>query len=380
MIPYGRQSVSEDDINAVVQVLRSDFLTQGPVVGRFEAALKNYTGAAFSICMNSATSALHAACFALDVDNQSRVWTTANTFVASANCARLLGASVDFIDIDPTTGNLSSDALLYKLENTHQSLHPDVLVVVHFAGQPCPMRELAELAERFHFRIIEDASHALGASYLGEKVGSGRYSDITVFSFHPVKMITSGEGGAALTNDPQLAERLRLFSSHGVVRMPDHSDEEGGWYYESVLAAPNYRMSDIHAALGLSQLKMLDEWVARRRALVEQYQQRLAGYPLSFLAESADVIGSYHILVVRLNDGISRKVIYDFLRENDIGVQVHYVPMYRHQQFRSEPLPGMEHYYKSCLTIPLYPALEDTELSRVCELIVKALQAAGQES
>lgn len=380
MIPYGRQSVSEDDINAVVQVLRSDFLTQGPVVGQFEAALKNYTGAAFSICMNSATSALHAACFALDVGNKSRVWTTANTFVASANCARLLGASVDFIDIDPTTGNLSSDALLYKLENTHQSLHPDVLVVVHFAGQPCPMRELAELAERFHFRIIEDASHALGASYFGEKVGSGRYSDITVFSFHPVKMITSGEGGAALTNDPRLAERLRLFSSHGVVRMPDHSDEEGGWYYESVLAAPNYRMSDIHAALGLSQLKMLDEWVARRRALVEQYQQRLAGTPLSFLAESADVIGSYHILVVRLNDGISRKFIYDLLRDSDIGVQVHYVPMYRHHQFRSEPLPGMEKYYKSCLTIPLYPALEDAELSRVCELIVKALQAAGQES
>ena len=367
MIPYGRQLIDESDIDAVVEVLKSDFLTQGPVVKKFEEALSGYTGAKHCVCVNSATSALHAACFALKVNECSNVWTSCNTFVASANCARIFGANVDLIDIAPETGNISTDALRRKLESTPEELLPDVLIVVHFAGQPCDMELIYDLSQKYGFKIIEDASHALGSSYRGIKTGSCTYSDITVFSFHPVKMITSAEGGAALTNNTNYEDLIRKFSSHGIDRST--TTELEPWFYESEFCGLNYRMSDLHAAMGLSQLSKLDNWVVDRRNIVEEYKKRLSGLPLQFLFECEFSFSSYHILVVRFSQKGLRNQAYTYMRSKNIGVQIHYVPIYRHSEYRTAGLAGMENYYETCLTLPLYPALVDAEIEEVCSLI-----------
>ena len=365
---YGRHCIDQQDIDAVVEVLQSDFLTQGPMVPRFEKALANYVGVAHAVCANSATSSLHAACAALEVNAQSRVWVSANTFVASANCALLLGAKVDLIDIDPETGNITPQTLQHKLDNTAEEDWPTHLIVVHFAGNSCDMKNIAGLVKASGCRIIEDASHALGAEYDGDKVGACRYSDVAVFSFHPVKMITSGEGGCAVTQQGDVAMRMRRFTSHNVVR---ESDEllaqghviDGDWFYLSQAAAPNYRMSDIHAALGLSQLHKLDGWVTKRRALAAYYDQCFAGSSLMPMKQSR--LSSYHLYVVRLPEGAARKQVFRALRQADIGVQVHYIPLYRHPHLPKSVLPGCEKYYQQCLTLPLHVQLHQADLDRV---------------
>jgi UDP-4-amino-4,6-dideoxy-N-acetyl-beta-L-altrosamine transaminase len=370
MIPYGRQKISDADKNAVMKVLESDFLTQGPIVPKFEQALSNYTKAKYCICVNSATSALHASCYALGVNNSSRVWTSVNTFVASANCAAVLGATISLLDIDPADGNISIDLLERKLKTTAPDQMPTHLIAVHFSGQSCDMKRIFSLSKQYSFYIIEDASHALGADYLDTKVGSCQYSDVAIFSFHPVKMITSAEGGCALTNKKDIAEKIRLYASHGVVRKPYDNEP---WYYESSFPALNYRMSEIHAALGLSQLVNIDVWVEGRRALVRQYKEKLAGLGIEFLIENNYGKSSYHILVIKLPINIDRSLVYQELIGDGVGVQVHYIPMYRHTQYSSTPLVNMEGYYQRCLTIPLYPHLTENEFDNVCVAMNKAI-------
>lgn len=377
MIPYGRQLVSEQDIEAVCDVLRSDFLTQGPMVPAFEQALADYTGAGYAVCANSATSALHAACVALNVDECSRVWVSANTFVASANCAAMLGASIDFIDVDPQTGNISAETLQKKLQQSPEQTWPTHIIVVHFAGNPCDMAAISSLLNDSDCRIIEDASHALGAEANNCKVGGGKFSDISVFSFHPVKMITSGEGGCALTSDVELAQRMRCFISHDIERDPQRLqqlgiDVDGDWFFVSQGAAPNYRLSDIHAALGLSQLQQLDNWVTKRRTLASYYDQCFYGSAVSPLQQQN--MSSFHLYVVCLPTAVSRRQVFNHLRQNGVGVQVHYVPLYRHPHLQQAPLPGCEHYYQHCLTLPLHVQLEQTDLDNVVTLVDSAIK------
>lgn len=383
-IPYGRQDVSDSDIQAVVEVLRSDWLTQGPAVPGFEQAVAGYCGAVHAVAANSATSALHLACLALDLGPGDALWTSPNTFVASANCALYCGARVDFVDIDARTYNLSADALEAKLvaaEKTGQL--PKVLVPVHFAGQPCDMRRIRALSVRYGFRIIEDASHAIGGEYLGEPIGNCRYSDITVFSFHPVKIITTGEGGMALTSDPELAARMALLRSHGTTREPGQMTHEadGPWYYQQIDLGYNYRMTDVQAALGTSQMARLDDFVARRRALAARYDAMLAGLPLAMPWQHADGRSAFHLYPVRLKldeIGRSRREIFEALRAAGIGVNVHYIPVhtqpfYRKLGFRPGDFPEAERYYAETISLPLYAALLEAQQDQVAAALKKAL-------
>lgn len=384
MIPYGRQSISDADIQAVVDVLKSDFLTQGPAVPAFEQALATYCGAAHAVAMSNATAALHLACLALGVGPGDLVWTSPITFVASANCALYCGADVDFVDIDPATFNMSVDALSEKLERAKANGRlPKVVIPVHMAGQSCEMGAIAKLGRRYGFRIIEDASHAVGARYRNEPVGGCRYSDIAIFSFHPVKIITTGEGGAALTNDPQLAERLALLRTHGVTRgeglMERPSD--GGWYYEQVALGFNYRMTDIQAALGLSQMGRLDELVTRRTRLAERYDERLARRPLRVPVQQQDCLSSWHLYIVRLDltrNSVSRAAVFERLRAAGVGVNVHYIPVYlqpyyRRRGFRAGLCPNAEDYYAEALSIPLFPDLTEADQDHVIATLDEAL-------
>lgn len=384
MIPYGRQDINQTDIDSVVDVLRSDWLTQGPAVPRFEAAIAEYCGAAHSVAVCNATAALHLACLALDLHSGDILWTSPNTFVASANCALYCGASVDFVDIDAFTYNMSVDALRKKLElGEREGRLPKIVVPVHFAGQSCEMREIKALADRYGFRIIEDASHAIGGKYLGEPVGNCRYSDITVFSFHPVKIITTGEGGMALTNNAELAKKLHLLRSHGITRDPTQlvCDSEGAWYYQQIELGYNYRMTDIQAALGVSQLGRLDDFVNRRRALAARYDMLLADVPVITPAQQPDSVSAYHLYPICIKQDVvkkKRRKVFDAMRTSGIGVNVHYIPVhlqpyYRKLGFNAGDFSVAEQYYVNAISLPLYYSLSDAEQDQVVVSLKGAL-------
>ena len=376
MIPYGRQDINQEDIEAVQEVLTSDFLTQGPVVSRFERACAEYCGARYAVAANSGTSSLHLACRALGVGPGDRVWTSPITFVASANCALYCGASVDFVDIDEQTGNIDPRKLGRKLARAHaKGTLPKVVIPVHFGGQPCDMEAIWQLSDTYGFQVIEDACHALGASFQNVPVGNCGQSAITIFSFHPVKIITSGEGGLATTNDPYLAEKMRLLRSHGVTRDADMmtSAPDGPWYYEQIDLGFNYRMTDIHAALGLSQLKRLDAFVGKRRQLADNYDRLLAGLPVTPLARRPDRLSAFHLYVILLQLNqirLTHAEVLNQMRAAAIGVNLHYIPVYRQPYFQklgfSEGYcPQAEHYYQRALTLPLYPALTPEEQEKI---------------
>jgi UDP-4-amino-4,6-dideoxy-N-acetyl-beta-L-altrosamine transaminase len=383
LIPYGRQDIDPADIKAVVDVLQSDWLTQGPNVERFEEAITAYCGAKYAVAASNATVALHLACKALDIGPGDWLWTTPNTFVASANCALYCGANVDFVDIDPRTYNLSVEALAHKLEQAKAAGKlPKVVVPVDFSGQSCDMREIAELGKQYGFRIIEDASHAVGADYLDGKVGNCRYADITIFSFHPVKIITTGEGGIALTNDPKLAQRLRLFRSHGITRDPAlmQGESEGGWYYQQVELGFNYRLTDMQAALGTSQLNRLEEFVERRRYLVARYNTLLSGLPVITPYHDKDRNSSWHLYVIQVaaKNGRGRREVFDLLRATGILVNVHYIPVhlqpyYRQFGFKAGDFPNAEAYYAAAISLPLYYGLTDEQQDYVVVQIRSAV-------
>lgn len=386
MIPYGRQDVSEADIQAVVDVLRSDFLTQGPAVPAFENAVAGYCGARHAIAANSGTSALHIACLALGVGPGDRVWTSAITFVASANCARYCGADVDFVDIDARTYNLGVEPLARKLAQADNAGRlPKVVIPVHLCGQPCDMAAIRELGRKYGFSIIEDASHAIGARYLGEHIGNGRHSEVTVFSFHAVKTITAGEGGMALTGDARLAKRMRRLRSHGITR--DAADmtraAEGPWYYEQTDLGFNYRMTDVQAALGLSQMGRLDKFLAARERIARRYDALLAGLPVVAPWQHPDGYSGRHLYVVRLRldeIGKSHREVFDALRDAEIGVNVHYIPVYRQPYyerigFRRTDFPEAERYYAEAISLPMYPSLSDGQQERVVNVLKEICRA-----
>lgn len=382
MIPYGRQNISQADIDAVVEVLRSDFLTQGPVVPEFERAVAAYCGAQLAVAVNSATSALHIACLALDVGPGDLVWTSPITFVATANCARYCGADVDFVDIDPRTFNLCPQRLAEKLERARRAGRlPKVVIPVHIAGQSCDMEAIQLLARAYGFRIIEDASHAIGGSYKGERIGSCRYSDITLFSFHPVKIITTGEGGIALTNDAELVKRMARLRSHGVTRYASEMTKptEGSWYYQQIELGFNYRMTEIQAALGISQLKRVDEFVTERNRLADVYDAMLQGQPFATPWQHPDCHSSRHLYVVRAqgaDPAVRRRDIFERMREEGVGVNVHYIPVYRQPYyarmgFAPADFPEAEKYYAQAITLPLYPGLTEEQQKYVVRSLTR---------
>lgn len=384
MIPYGRQQISEADIQAVVEVLKSDFLTQGPAVPAFENAVSAYCGAGYAVAVNSATSALHLACLALGVQAGDYVWTSPITFVASANCALYCGAEVDFVDIDPSTFNISMQALAEKLHRAEQSGRlPKVLIPVHLCGLSCDMQAIHRLSERYGFRVIEDASHAVGGKYRDQPIGNCRYSDISVFSFHPVKIITTGEGGLALTNDSLLAKRMALLRSHGITREAAEMTHEadGPWYYQQIELGFNYRMTDLQAALGLSQLKRLDTFVARRHRLAEFYRQNLAGLPVVVQGQPEDCYSALHLFAIRLRLGDCKNAhreVFCSLRDAGIGVNLHYIPVhlqpyYQQRGFKWGDYPEAERYYQEALTLPLFPDLTRLQITKVVAALTECI-------
>jgi len=385
MIPYGKQDIQQSDIDAVVEVLTSDFLTQGPKVPAFESAVAEKVGAKHALAVNSATSALHIACLALGLGKEDWLWTTPVTFVASANCGLYCGAQVGFVDIDPKTYNISVSALEHKLEQAAiERRLPKVLVVVHLCGQLCEMQAIKALADQYGIKVIEDASHAIGGKYQSEYVGNGRYSDITVFSFHPVKIITSAEGGMALTNSDELASKMNLLRSHGITREPDLMTHEpdGPWYYQQVDLGFNYRMTELQAALGLSQLERLDEYVARRHDIAESYNQLLQDLPVTLPWQHPDSYSGLHLYVIRLNLSeipVSHREVFESLREQGIGVNLHYIPVhtqpyYQRFGFKAEDFPEAMAYYHEAISLPVYPNLTDDEQYKVFNGLKKALE------
>lgn len=382
-IPYGRQDISEDDIAAVVAVLRSDFLTQGPAVPAFERAVAAYCGAAHAVAINSATSALHLACLALGVGAGDLVWTSPITFVASANCAVYCGADVGFVDIDRRTGCMDASRLAAMLEEA--ALHgrlPKVVIPVHLSGQSCDMAAIHTAASRHGVRIIEDASHAIGGRYRGEPVGTCRYSDIAVFSFHPVKIITTGEGGLAVTQHADLAGQMARLRSHGITREPSEMTHpsDGAWYYQQVELGFNYRLTDIQAALGLSQLTRLDAFVARRQALARRYDERLAGLPVTTPWQHPDTSSSTHLYVIRLQLNRIRRThreVFDALRAAGIGVNLHYIPVYTQPYYQrlghtGAGCPESDRYYAEAISLPMFSGLSDADQDRVIAALAEA--------
>jgi UDP-4-amino-4,6-dideoxy-N-acetyl-beta-L-altrosamine transaminase len=382
VIPYGRQDITEEDIAAVVAVLRSDFLTQGPEVPRFEQAVAARVGAAHAVAANSATSSLHLACLALGLGPGDTLWTSPITFLASANCALYCGAHVDFVDIDPATGNLDPAALARKLEQAAAADRlPKIVVPVHLGGQSCDMAAIGALAKRYSFRVIEDAAHAIGGHYRDEPVGNCRHSDITVFSFHPVKVMTTAEGGLATTQDAGLAARMALLRSHGMTRDPalmTHA-ADGAWYYQQVELGFNYRMTDVQAALGSSQLQRLDGYIARRHELAHRYDALLADLPVTPLAWRRDAHSALHLYVIRVA-AARRDAVFAALRDHGIGVNVHYIPVhtqpyYAAMGFAAGDFPEAERYYAEAITLPLFPRLTDAGQDRVIAALRAALAA-----
>lgn len=386
MIPYGRQEITEADIEAVVSVLQSDFLTQGPMVPRFEQSVAEHVGARHAVAVNSATSALHIACLALGLGEGDWLWTTPVTFVASANCGLYCGAQVDFVDIDPATYNLCPIKLEEKLRAAEQlGRLPKVLVAVHLCGQPCDMAAIHALAMRYGFRIIEDASHAIGGKYKGEFIGNGRYSDITVFSFHPVKIITTAEGGMALTNDDELANRMALLRSHGITRDPQLMTHEpdGPWYYQQVDLGFNYRMTELQAALGVSQLQRLDQFVARRHQLAQRYDELLSDLPIITPLQHLDSYSGLHLYVIRLqleSIGRSHREVFEALREAGIGVNLHYIPVhtqpfYQRMGFKVGDFPQAEQYYSEAISLPMYQTLAVEQQDQVVAAVRRVVSS-----
>lgn len=382
MIPYGRHEIDAADVEAVVDVLEHQFLTQGEQVPRFEQALCDYTGARYAVAMNSGTSALHVACLALGVESGDIVWTTPMSFVASANCARYCGADVDFVDIDPDTRNLSLTDLSYRLQSAIANGRcPKVIVVVHYGGLSCDMKAIRALTEPYGIALIEDASHALGASYQGRPVGCGNWSDACVFSFHPVKSITSAEGGALLSNRGDVARRARLLACHGITRDPAEmvGQADGPWYYQQRELGYNYRLSDLHAALGVSQLKRLSSFIDARRQLARRYRSALADLPLQLPSDGEDGNWSsawhlYPVEVLRHD----RADVFEGLRRKGVGVNVHYIPIhlqpyYHERGFRPGDFPAAETFYHRVLTLPLFPSLSADEQSMVVTAVKECL-------
>lgn len=385
MIPYGRQDISQDDIDAVLGVLTSDFLTQGPMVPRFEQTVAQHVGAQHALAVNSATSALHLACLALGLGVGDRLWTSPVTFVASANCGLYCGADVDFVDIDPRTYNLCPLALERKLEKAEREDRlPKVLVAVHLCGQPCDMEAISALSKRYGFRVIEDASHAIGGKYQNGFIGNCQFSDITVFSFHPVKIITTAEGGMALTNDHELADRMTLLRSHGITRDPAEMTHpsDGPWYYQQIELGFNYRMTELQAALGVSQMERLDAFVARRHELARRYDDLLADLPLTTPWQHPDSYSGLHLYVIRLNlDQIERthREVFEALRELGVGVNLHYIPVhtqpyYLRMGFKVGDFPESERYYSEAISLPMFHTLTESQQDEVVAALKKALQ------
>ena len=384
MIPYGKQDINQNDIDAVLEVLTSDFLTQGPKVPLFERTVADYCRADYAVAVNSATSALHIACLALGLGEDDILWTSPNTFVASANCGLYCGASVDFVDVDPKTYNMCADKLEQKLiQAKAQNKLPKIVVPVHFAGQSCDMKAIHELSKEYGFRVIEDASHAIGGKYLGSPVGGCQFSDITVFSFHPVKIITTAEGGLATTNNHRLAEKMQLLRSHGVTRdesLMTHSSE-GGWYYQQIELGFNYRMTELQAALGVSQMARLDEFVAKRHQLKCQYDELLKNLPVITPYQSLDAYSALHLYPIQIElDRINKplKQVYNELREKGIGVNLHYIPVhtqpyYKNMGFEKGDFPNAEDYYSQAMSLPMYPKLSGTSINSVVSKLTEVL-------
>jgi UDP-4-amino-4,6-dideoxy-N-acetyl-beta-L-altrosamine transaminase len=385
-IPYGHQDINQADIDAVLEVLQSDWLTQGPAITCFERKVADYCGAQYAIAVSSATAALHLACLAAGLAPDMWLWTSPNTFVASANCGRYCGVNVDFVDIDPRTYNLSIAELETKLiQADKQQKLPKVVIPVHFSGQSCQMAEIAALAQQYQFTVIEDASHALGGSYRGQKVGSCAFSDMVVLSFHPVKIITTGEGGMILTNKLDLYEKLLRLRSHGITREPQQMQEEipGAWYYQQIDLGYNYRLTDLQAALGVSQMARLDAFVARRHQLVARYHHRLADLPLILPYEAAEAFSAYHLYVIQLKlNEISktRAQVFQQLRAANILVNVHYIPVhtqpyYQQLGFKMGDFPQAEQYYQAAISLPLFPSLTEQEQDYVIHTVRQAIIA-----
>ena len=384
MIPYGKQDITQTDIDSVVDVLKSSFLTQGPKVPAFEAALKSATGADYALAVNSATSALHIACLALGLGEGDSLWTTPVTFVASANCGLYCGAQVSFVDIDPKTYNLCPKALAKKLEEAKvQNKLPKVLVAVHLCGQPCDMKAIHALSIEYGFKVIEDASHAIGGRYLESPIGACEYSDITVFSFHPVKIVTTAEGGAALTNDKALLDKMALYRSHGITRDESLMENEshGGWYYEQIDLGFNYRMTELQAALGVSQMTRLEEFVSARHVLAQRYNELLSTLPLVLPYQLPNTYSGLHLYVIRLKlseIGKSHKEVFEALRESGIGVNLHYIPVhlqphYEKMGFKKGDYPNAERYYEEAISIPMFHGMTFEQQDEVVKQLIRIL-------
>lgn len=384
MIRYGQQDITQADIDAVVEVLHSVNLTQGPAIERFEQSVMDHCGAKYAFALSNATAALHISCLALGLTEGDWLWTTPNTFVASANCGLYCGAKVDFVDIDPKTYNLCPVALEQKLIKAEQAgCLPKIVIPVHFSGQPCDMKSIHALAIRFGFKIIEDASHAIGGRYSGNPIGCGEYSDITVFSFHPVKIITTGEGGMALTNNQELARKLGLLRSHGITRDPELMTKamDGSWYYQQVALGFNYRMTDIQAALGASQMTRLNEYVAQRHKIANRYNEWLADLPITLPWQHPDSYSGFHLYVIRLQlDKIekSHKDVFEYMRSKEIMVNLHYIPVhtqpyYKAMGFKQGDFPEAERYYAEAISIPMYPTMTVAQQQEVVAVLCEAL-------
>lgn len=383
-IPYGRQDINQADIDAVIEVLKSDFLTQGPLVPKFEKLVAQHCGAKYALAVNSATSALHIACIALGLGSGDWLWTSPVTFVASANCGLYCGSKVDFVDIDPRTYNLCPVALEKKLIEAEKSGQlPKIVVPVHLCGQPCDMKAIHALAQRYGFKIIEDASHAIGGKYQGEPIGNSRYSDITIFSFHPVKIVTTAEGGMALTNHADLAGRMALLRSHGITRDPEQMiyPIDGPWHYQQIELGYNYRMTELQAALGVSQMARLERFVIRRNELARRYDRLIENLPVTAPWQKPDIYSGRHLYVIRLQLEVIQKThlqVFESLRQMGIGVNLHYTPIhtqpyYRQFGFKRGDYPIAESYYADAISLPLYSSLTNQDQDRVIASLVEAL-------
>jgi UDP-4-amino-4,6-dideoxy-N-acetyl-beta-L-altrosamine transaminase len=387
VIPYGKQDISQQDIDSVLDVLNSDFLTQGPQVPAFENALVDHTGANYALAVNSATSALHIACLALGLGlgQDDWLWTSPVTFVASANCGLYCGAKVDFVDIDPDTYNMCPKRLEDKLIKAKaEGKLPKVVVPVHLCGQPCDMAAIGKLAKEYGFKVIEDASHAIGGRYQDQPIGNCEHSDITVFSFHPVKIITTAEGGAALTNEKALADKMALLRSHGVTRDPElmRGESHGGWYYQQVDLGFNYRMTELQAALGVSQMKRLDEFISARHQLSKRYNEKLANLPLVLPYQLPETYSGLHLFVIRLHLGeieLTHKQVFDALRERGIGVNLHYIPVhtqpyYQDMGFAEGDFPESERYYREAISLPMFHGMSEVQQDTIVNTLTDILQ------